>query len=118
MVVVERPAWAHGVVQVAEPAALALAAEIPVDFEVTRSMGKALSMYAERRLTLSPLRRAEVARHLAIPLAARLRLPPQTNHDMLLCALYHRAFVAEEIAESQRGAMYASPIAEAPLIRV
>lgn len=118
MVVVERRAWSHGIVQVTEPAALALAAEIPVDFEVTRSLGKALAMYAERRLALSPLRRAEVARHLAVPLAARLRLPPTTNYDMLLCALYHRTFVAQDTAEPEVFDDTSRPITEAPLIRV
>lgn len=118
MVVVERRAWSHGIVQITEPAALALAAEIPVDFEVTRSLGKALAMYAERRLALSPLRRAEVARHLAVPLAARLRLPPTTNYDMLLCALYHRTFVAQDTAEPEVFDDTSRPITEAPLIRV
>jgi uncharacterized RDD family membrane protein YckC len=117
MVVVERKSWTHGVVKITEPAALALAADIPVDFEVTRSLGKALSMYAERRLTLSPLRRAEVARHLAVPLAARLRLSPQTNHDMLLCALYHRTFVSSDIAEFEPVPAPAT-ITESPFIRV
>jgi uncharacterized RDD family membrane protein YckC len=119
MVVVERKSWTHGVVNVGEPAVLALAADIPIDFEVTRSLGKALSMYAERRLALSPLRRAEVARHLAVPLAARLRLPPQTNYDTLLCALYYRTFVAEDAGETRPPVnAAATPITDAPLIRV
>ncbi len=122
MVVVERRAWLHGVVKITDSAALALATEIPVDFEVTRSLGKALSMYAERRLALSPLRRAEVARHLAVPLSARLRLPPSTNYDTLLCALYHRTFVATET--DQRTGEPAEfqdlnrPITEGPRFRV
>jgi uncharacterized RDD family membrane protein YckC len=118
MVVVERKSWSHGVVNVGEPAVLALAADIPVDFEVTRSLGKALAMYAERRLALSPLRRAEIARHLAIPLTARLRLPPQTNYDTLLCALYYRTFVAEDVNDIRPPTNYQGPITEAPLIRV
>lgn len=118
MVVVERKSGMHGVVNVAEPAVLALAAEIPVDFEVTRSLGKALSMYAERRRALSPLRRAEVARHLAAPMIARLRLPPQTNYDTLLCALYYRAFVAEESGSAEAFHSPAAPLVEAPLIRL
>ncbi|MEX2186507.1 MAG: RDD family protein [Pirellulales bacterium] len=122
MVVVERRAWSHGVVQITDSAALALSAEIPVDFEVTRSLGKALSMYAERRLTLSPLRRAEVARHLAVPLAARLRMPSATNYDTLLCALYHRTFVAtdpgQDTAEPKVFEDLNSPITQAPLIQV
>lgn len=118
MVVVERKSGVHGVVNVSDPAVLALAAEIPVDFEATRSLGKALSMYAERRLALSPLRRAEVARHLAVPLIARLRLPAQTNYDTLLCALYYRTFVAEEPGDVEAYRTPAVPLTEAPLIRV
>jgi uncharacterized RDD family membrane protein YckC len=118
MVVVERRAWSHGVVQITEPSALALAADIPVDFEATRSLGKALSMYAERRLALSPPRRAEVARHLAVPLCTRLRLPASTNYDTLLCALYHRTFVAQDDIDPSAVAPPAKPITDAPLIRV
>ncbi len=117
MVVVERKSWTHGVVKITDPMALALAADIPIDFEVTRSLGKALSMYAERRLNLSPLRRAEVARHLAVPLVSRLRLPSETNHDTLLCALYHRTFVSSDVAEFET-LPDNRPITEAPLIRV
>ncbi|MFV1968574.1 MAG: hypothetical protein ACC628_24400, partial [Pirellulaceae bacterium] len=39
--------------------------------------------------------RREVARHLAEPLLARFGFPPDTSYDLLLCALYHRAFIAD-----------------------
>jgi uncharacterized RDD family membrane protein YckC len=92
MVVVETRSHDRGLIMLRDPAVLLAASLLPVDFEVTRSLGKALSLYVARRASLSPLRRAEIARHLAVPLMARLRLPGDTNYDLLLCALYQRAF--------------------------
>lgn len=37
----------------------------------------------------------EIARHLGEPLRKEFNLPPGTNVDLLLCALYHRTFITE-----------------------
>jgi hypothetical protein len=42
-----------------------------------------------------------VARHLADPLLRLFQLPPDTSHDLLLCALYYRTFVAQQPGEKQ-----------------
>jgi len=95
MVIVEERHRLRGVFRVQEPAAIELSQSLPAGFVVTRSMAKALAKYVERRKTFPPGRRAEIARHLGQPLVDRLNLPPDTGHDLLLCALYHRAFVTD-----------------------
>jgi uncharacterized RDD family membrane protein YckC len=92
MVIFEERPWQFGVARVTEPEALRLAELIPPDFEVSRSLSRVLSVYVDRRRRFSFGRRAEIARHLAEPLRVRFNLPPQTNGDLLLCALYQRAF--------------------------
>jgi uncharacterized RDD family membrane protein YckC len=100
MVIVEEPQQMYGMVRVMEPEALQLAAEIPPGFRVTRSLSLALSSYVQRRQFLSWQRRAEIAQHLGAPLCERFNLPPSTSHDLLLCALYHKTFVAEGVVIS------------------
>jgi uncharacterized RDD family membrane protein YckC len=95
MVVVERRGWLRGVGRVKDQRAVDLAAALPVDFEISRDLGRALTAYFERRTLLAAARRDEIARHLAAPLITRFGLPTDTPHDVLLCALYHRAFIAD-----------------------
>lgn len=94
MVVIEEPQRLVGVAKMQEPEAVRLAGLLPANFRVSRSMAKALSMYVSRRQGLQPARRAEIARHLGEPLREKFNLPPDTSHDMLLCALYYLTFIA------------------------
>jgi len=75
------------------PAVRKLEGLIPPSFQPDRSLSRALAAYVERRLHFSLARRHEIARHLGEPLRQRLGLPPGTNLDLLLCALYERAFM-------------------------
>ncbi len=95
MVVVEDspPRWA--VAQIREPAALELAARLSAALELEPGLSQALSTYVMRRGGFSWSRRAEIARHVAEPLRVRLGLPRETSPDILLCAVYHRAFGME-----------------------
>jgi uncharacterized RDD family membrane protein YckC len=111
MVVVEEPQRLYGVTRVTEPAAMQLAAELPANFAASRGLGRALSAYVSRRLSLGWTRRDEIARHLAEPLRARFNLPPTTNPDVLLCALYHRVFIADLAADKSGGTPFARPAA-------
>src|SRR5205823_8185732 len=95
IVVVEERQWLTGVAKLEDPRAIQLAAYLPPNFIVTRSLAKVLATYVERRRFFSPPRRREVARHLAIPLLERFGLPPDTSYDLLLCALYYRTFIAD-----------------------
>ena len=115
MVIFEERPWQFGVTRITEPEALRLAELIPLDFEVSRDLSRVLSMYVDRRRRFSFGRRAEIARHLSEPLRIRFNLPAQTNGDLLLCALYQRAFfggVGGTGAKSARstGAMNALPV--------
>jgi uncharacterized RDD family membrane protein YckC len=94
MVVVEERHWLTGVIKLEDPRAAQLAEYVPASFVVNRSMARALAAYVDRRRFFSPARRREVARHLADPLLRLFQLPADTSHDLLLCALYYRTFVA------------------------
>lgn len=108
MVVLEEPQQLYGVARVAEPAALQLAAQLPPNIIVNRALGRALSAYVQRRLRVPVARRYEMASHLGEALRERYNLPPGVNYDVLLCAVYHRAFVAsatevmDEVGEEGR----------------
>ncbi|MBN2024176.1 MAG: RDD family protein [Pirellulales bacterium] len=99
MVVIEEPQWMAGVVHVTDPAVLRLAAELPAGFQPSRSLARALATYVGRRAAFPPMRRMQIAAHLALPLQEILGVPPQADADRLLCALYHRTFVTDRLDE-------------------
>jgi len=78
-----------------DPRAAKLAALLPTDIRISRTMARAIATYVERRRNFTLARRREIARHLGEPLVQKLGLAPDTSHDLLLCALYHRAFIAD-----------------------
>jgi hypothetical protein len=69
---------------------------------VSRSLARTLSAYVDRRRFFTPPRRREIAKHLGEPLLRRLGLPADTSHDLLLCALYYRTFIADRADEATR----------------
>jgi len=95
MVVVEQREWFQGLLRVDDPEVARITQEIPPSFQASPSLAKALAAYVQRRLAFPVPRRMEVARHLAEPLIRRLGLPPYTNPDLLLCAVYQRAFITD-----------------------
>lgn len=96
MVIIEEKHWLTGVAKLEDPRSVQLAAYLPMDFQVGRPMARALAHYVDRRRFFSVARRREVAKHLARPLLERFGLPPDTSHDLLLCALYYRTFIADQ----------------------
>jgi uncharacterized RDD family membrane protein YckC len=112
MVVVEHREHLRGVAQVRDPAVVDLASEIPPGFVVSRPLGRTLAAYVERRALIGFGRRVEIARVLGEPLCERFGLPRDTNHDLLLCALYYRAFIADRGGEPQRGPLERPVVAE------
>jgi hypothetical protein len=122
MVVIEEKQWLTGVAKLDDPRAIQLAAYLPPNFVVSRSLAKTLATYVERRRFFSPPRRREVARHLAVPLLERFGLPLDTSYDLLLCALYYRTFIADRsqderrLAEAQGAIQGASPFGSPPLM--
>lgn len=99
MVIVEEPQRHYGVARVTEPEAIRLAGELPANFRATRGLARALAAYVQRRQTFPWRRRQEIAMHVAEPLRIKLGLPPGTNYDLLLCALYYRTFIADRVEE-------------------
>ena len=96
MVVIEEKGWLLDAAKVEDPRVAQLAEELPTGFSVSRTFARALATYVDRRQLFSPPRRREIARHLGEPLVKRFGLPPDTSYDLLLCALYHRTFLASE----------------------
>ncbi len=95
MVVVEEPQRLYGVVQIEEPEAHRLAAELPAGFQVTRGQARALSQYVQRRRGFPWPRREEICRHLGEPLRQKFGLREGISYDLLICALYLKVFVEE-----------------------
>lgn len=97
MVVAEDRSLAGQMEPIDEPALRAMQEAIPANFIPSRTLSKALAHYVGRRRYFGPARRQEIASHVGRVLVERLRLPAQTNHDLLLCALYNRAFGVEPV---------------------
>ena len=96
IVVVEDRSWLFGVNKLTDPRVAQLADHIPANFQVSRQLSRALATYVERRKFFSPARRREIARHIAQPLLQPFNLEKDTSYDLLVCALYHRTFVADQ----------------------
>ncbi len=99
MVIVDERGWRLPVVKVDDPRVSALASFFPGDYRVSRSMAKALAIYAERRHYLTPARRREIARHLAIPLIDRFEFRADIDPDLLMYALYYRVYLSDSSDE-------------------
>jgi uncharacterized RDD family membrane protein YckC len=101
MVVIEEKSWLMGIARLDDPRAAQLAEYLPVNYKISRSLAHTLATYVERRRFFSLPRRREIARHLGDPLLREFGLPGDTSHDLLLCALYYRAFIADRATDDQ-----------------
>jgi uncharacterized RDD family membrane protein YckC len=99
IVVIEEKHWLTGIAKLEDPRAAQLAEYIPADYRVSRTLAQALATYVERRRFFMAARRREVARHLAAPLLEQFGMRSDTSHDLLLCALYYRTFIADRAAD-------------------
>jgi len=115
MVVVEERSWLAGVIRVGEPEADRMVGSIPVGFQPSRTLSRALSAYVQRRRNFSHGRRLEIARHLGEPLRQEFNLPPDTDLDLLLCALYQRTFLTDAAEEQAAAAIIEQPLPQAQL---
>ena len=100
MVVVDETARLGGVLKFRDNRVVEMAESIPPSFQATRTLGLALSLYVQRRKALSRERRQEIARHLGEACCKRFNLPRNTDHDLLLCGLYHKAFLGTPSRET------------------
>ena len=111
IVIVEQRSRLAGVAEIGDQTAIALAAMLPSNVQIGRGLARCLISYVDRRSLLSMNQRREIAQHLAEPLLTKYELPPDTSYDMLLCALYYRAFVADRVNEEELGMNLESPFA-------
>lgn len=93
MVVVDQTTRLSGMLKFRDERVMRIAELIPSSFQVHRTLGLAISLYVQRRKALSRARRQEISRHLGAPLCQRFNLPPDTDHDLLLCGLYQKTFL-------------------------
>jgi len=100
MVVVDQTSRLTNVLKFRDDRVAQIAESIPSSFQVHRTLGLALSIYVQRRKVLSRARRQEISRHLGEPLCQRFHLPPDTDHDLLLCGLYQKAFLGSVVKEA------------------
>ncbi|HUE70691.1 MAG TPA: RDD family protein [Pirellulaceae bacterium] len=114
IVIVEERHWLTGIAKLDDPRAIQLAAHLPPNFVISRSLAKALATYVERRRFFHPVRRREVAKHLAEPLLARFGLPLDTSYDLLLCSLYYRKFIADRGADERQFAAATQAVGPPP----
>ncbi len=101
MVVVEERQWLMGLETLEDPRVYQLASYIPDSFQISRDLSRTLAMYVERRRYFGPARRTEIGQPLCQPLLDRFGLAPDTSYDLLLCALYYRAFVGDRSEDEQ-----------------
>jgi uncharacterized RDD family membrane protein YckC len=88
---------------------------LPANALPTRSQAKVISRYVDRRRFFGPARRAEIARHLGELFVEQYNLPGDTDHDVLLCALYQRAFLSARAEPvDSRPALPVPPALELP----
>jgi hypothetical protein len=99
IVVIEEKHWLTGIAKLEDPRAAQLAEYIPADYRVTRSLARTLATYVDRRRFFTASRRREVAKHLADPLLEQFGMRKDTSHDLLLCALYYRTFIADRAGD-------------------
>ena len=62
-------------------------------------MGRAIADYVDQRKYLPFQRASEIASHLAGPLIDQFGIPADTDHDLFLCSLYYKTFIASEFDE-------------------
>ena len=99
MVIVDERGWQLPIAKVDDPRVPALASFFPGDYRVSRSMAKTLAIYAERRHYLTPARRREIARHLAVPLIERFDFRSDIDPDLLMYALYYNVYLFDSSVE-------------------
>ena len=95
MVVVEERRWRRGVTRINDPEVDALLPWLPGRIAAGSDFARVLSDFVEARHRFGPLRRAEMAEPLALPLRRRFGIPPKYSADVVLCAVYHRVFVGD-----------------------
>ena len=96
IVVHEQASYNHGIVNFADPRVAKLGELLPKEFFVPATLAKALASYVDRRRYLPPQRNNEIASHIAVPLLEKFGMRKDTNHDLLLCALFYKTYISDK----------------------
>jgi uncharacterized RDD family membrane protein YckC len=97
MVVIEERRHNRPITRIAEPEVEELLPWLPQQITASSELARALSDYVQERLRYAPPRRAEMAEPLAGPLRKRFGLSERIAADVVLCAVYHRIFLDDEL---------------------
>ncbi|MEC7566227.1 MAG: RDD family protein [Planctomycetota bacterium] len=103
MVILDHKKQTQGLHDVRQPAVLYVASLLPLNYRPDQSMSQALAHFIDQRNRLSQERRDEIAGRLSKPLCRQFKLDSNINPDLLLQALYYRAFISdgqEEVAQA------------------
>ena len=91
MVVLEDASWGQrDLIRFSHPDVLKIADDISPAMKISPSCEKALSLYIQRRKSLTQRRREEIAHYLAGPLMEVAGIPRGVNPDLFLCGLYQK----------------------------
>lgn len=104
-----------GRIEVADDPAVRQVMElVPANYQPSPTLGRALSHYQSRRRYFGPARRKEIAKHVGGVLVEQLNLPPETDHDLLLCALSCRSLLSHEALNQEAAIRPTTPIENKP----
>ena len=95
MVVIDERKWVPPKLKLNDPAIDRLLGEISPSFRMSRTMLRTVALYVERRGRLPVSRRREMSALLANALMEKAGVPPTTDPDLLLSALYKREYDAQ-----------------------
>ena len=112
MVICETREMAQGTLRIEDPQVIQLAENLMAVATLPRSTIRAIAAYVQRRGFFGPARCREIASPLAEVLIRRWELPPETDPDLLLLAVYYRHFWYEETQSA--GAGTESPVPTPP----
>jgi len=95
MVVIDERKWVPPRLRLDDPGINALIPAIAPNFRMSRTMLRTVAMYVERRNRILPQRRRELAAILTKEIIDKVGVPPASDPDLLLCALYKREYDAQ-----------------------
>jgi uncharacterized RDD family membrane protein YckC len=95
MVIVNERRWYPKRVVLDDSRIPSLCEFVPATFRMSPSLAKTVAMFVQRRSSMPPVKREEIASWLAEPLIARFKMMPDTSGDLLLCTLFYRDFLMD-----------------------
>jgi uncharacterized RDD family membrane protein YckC len=92
IVISEQKEWRYSNASFSDPRVAVLAETLSADWLISAELAHSLAEYVQRRRQLDQTRANEIASYLSRPLIKEFKLNPDTNPDLLLCALFYKHF--------------------------